>query len=261
MADRPHPTSIAGGSYDGTTSPYIPGSTLSIDPSLTLHREWTDEIDAITCEVIRHNLWNINEELGMAIQRISGSPVAMYTFDLNSSIFTEDGEFIYYGPYQLYMSGVSDDQVKWTLEHRSKNPRIFAALRRQALIERLGREPRPYAGPRLPLFRHVTEYLDLVGRDGAAWLACTRCGQAALPSTGKLQAPLPPDRPPHPGRQHAHRRPPALHRRRRAVPPVLLPRLRRPDRERGVPGAGPRAPGHRAGGGVGRARSGVCLAG
>ena len=60
----------------------------------------------------------------MTIQRISGSPVAMYAFDLNSSIFTEDGEFIYYGPYQLYMSGVSDVQVKWTLEHRSKNPGI-----------------------------------------------------------------------------------------------------------------------------------------
>ena len=58
----------------------------------------------------------------MTIQRISGSPVAMYAFDLNSSIFTEDGEFIYYGPYQLYMSGVSDVQVKWTLEHRSEQP-------------------------------------------------------------------------------------------------------------------------------------------
>src|SRR5438309_52306 len=91
MADRPHPTSIAGGPYDGTTFSYIPGPTLDIDPSLTLHREWTDKIDPITYEVIRHNLWNINEELGMTIQRISGSPVAMYAFDLNSSIFTEDG--------------------------------------------------------------------------------------------------------------------------------------------------------------------------
>jgi N-methylhydantoinase B len=124
MADHPHPSSIAGGPYDGTTFSYIPGPTLNIDPSLTLHREWTDKIDPITYEVIRHNLWNINEELGMTIQRISGSPVAMYAFDLNSSIFTEDGEFVYYGPYQLYMSGVSDVQVKWTLEHRSKNPGI-----------------------------------------------------------------------------------------------------------------------------------------
>jgi N-methylhydantoinase B len=125
MADRPHPSSNATGPFDGTAFSYIPGPTLDIDQSLALHREWTDKIDPITYEVIRHNLWNINEELGMTIQRISGSPVAMYAFDLNSSIFTEDGEFIYYGPYQLYMSGVSDVQVKWTLEHRSKNPGIF----------------------------------------------------------------------------------------------------------------------------------------
>src|SRR6266566_1913446 len=124
MADRPHPSSTISGPHDGTTFSYIPGDTLAIHPSLILHRDFTDKIDPITYEVIRHNLWNINEELGMTIQRISGSPVAMYAFDLNSSIFTEDGEFIYYGPYQLYMSGVSDVQVKWTLEHRSKNPGI-----------------------------------------------------------------------------------------------------------------------------------------
>jgi N-methylhydantoinase B len=52
-----------------------------------------------------------------------------------------------------------------------------AALRRRALTERLGREPTPCAGPRLPVIRHVTEYLDLVERDGGPWLACTRCGQ------------------------------------------------------------------------------------
>jgi N-methylhydantoinase B len=124
MADTPHPSSVAGGPYDGVTFPYIPGPTLRIDPSLALHTEWTDKVDPITYEVVRHHLWTINEELGMTIQRISGSPVAMYAFDLNSSIFTEDGEFIYYGPYQLYMSGVSDVQVKWTLEHRSANPGI-----------------------------------------------------------------------------------------------------------------------------------------
>jgi N-methylhydantoinase B len=124
MADTPHPSSVPGGPYDGVTFPYIPSPTLQIDPRLKLHREWTDKIDPITYEVVRHHLWTINEELGMTIQRISGSPVAMYAFDLNSSIFTEDGEFIYYGPYQLYMSGVSDVQVKWTLEHRSGNPGI-----------------------------------------------------------------------------------------------------------------------------------------
>ncbi len=125
MADTPHPTSVPGGPYNGVTFPYIPNDTLDIDPGLKLHTDWTDKIDPITYEVVRHHLWHVNEELGMTIQRISGSPVAMYSFDLNSSIFTETGEFVYYGPYQLYMSGVSDVQVKWTLEYRSKNPGIL----------------------------------------------------------------------------------------------------------------------------------------
>src|SRR5262249_39224495 len=52
-----------------------------------------------------------------------------------------------------------------------------AALRRQALAERLGREPRPYAGPRLSVLRPITEYLSLVEKDGEPWLGCARCGQ------------------------------------------------------------------------------------
>ena len=71
MADIPHPSSIPGGPYDGVTFPYIPGPTLNIDPGLQLHRDWTDKIDPITYEVIRHNLWNINEELGMTIPSAS----------------------------------------------------------------------------------------------------------------------------------------------------------------------------------------------
>jgi N-methylhydantoinase B len=48
----------------------------------------------------------------------------MYALDLNPSILTEDAEFVYFGPYMQYMSGVTDTQVKWILEHRSDNPGI-----------------------------------------------------------------------------------------------------------------------------------------
>ncbi len=48
----------------------------------------------------------------------------MYALDLNPSILTEDGEFVYFGPYMQYMSGVTDTQVKWILEYRSDNPGI-----------------------------------------------------------------------------------------------------------------------------------------
>ena len=110
--------------FDGVNHGYVPPAELRISPKLTLHRDAAQDIDPVTFEVIRHKLWNINEEHGATIQRISGSPVAIYALDLNPSILTEDAEFVYFGPYMQYMSGVADTQVKWILENRSDNPGI-----------------------------------------------------------------------------------------------------------------------------------------
>lgn len=110
--------------FDGRTYGYVPPKKLAISPKLALHTRHDDDIDPITYEVIRHSLWQVNEEHGATIQRISGSPVAMYALDLNPSILTEDAEFVYFGPYMQYMSGVTDTQVKWILEYRSDNPGI-----------------------------------------------------------------------------------------------------------------------------------------
>src|SRR4051812_11699925 len=110
--------------FDGIKRPYVPPKTVPIGSGLKLHRQWETDIDPVTYEVIRHNLWNINEEHGSTIQRISGSPVAVYAIDLNPSILTEDAEFVYFGPFMQYMSGVTDTQVKWTLQYRSGNPGI-----------------------------------------------------------------------------------------------------------------------------------------
>lgn len=110
--------------FDGVDHPYVPPATLRISDKLKLHQTWDEDINPVTYEVIRHNLWHVNEEHGATIQRISGSPVAMYALDLNPSILTEDAEFVYFGPYMQYMSGVTDTQVKWTLEYRGDNPGI-----------------------------------------------------------------------------------------------------------------------------------------
>jgi N-methylhydantoinase B len=120
----PRLSEMAGTVFDGVTFPYVPPKTLTVSPRLALHRRASDDLDPVTYEVVRHGLWHINEEHGATIQRISGSPVAMYALDLNPSIMTEDGEFVYFGPYMQYMSGVADTQVKWVLEHRSDNPGI-----------------------------------------------------------------------------------------------------------------------------------------
>ena len=111
-------------SLTGVSNPYVPGSELRYASKLTLHRNYDRDVDPVTFEVIRHALWNINEEHGRTIQRVSGSPVAIYALDLNPTIMTEDAEFVYVGPYMQYMSGVADTQVKWVLEYRSDNPGI-----------------------------------------------------------------------------------------------------------------------------------------
>jgi N-methylhydantoinase B len=110
--------------FDGINNPYVPPKRLNISPKLRLHRDFSEDFDPVTFEVIRHHLWNVNEEHGATIQRLSGSPVAMYALDLNPSILTEDAEFVFFGPYMQYMSGVTDTQVKWILENRSDNPGI-----------------------------------------------------------------------------------------------------------------------------------------
>ena len=115
---------LSGLAFDGRRSGYVPPKQLRISGKLKLHRSFEKKIDPVTFEVIRHALWNVNEEHGATIQRLSGSPVAMYALDLNPSILTEDAEFVYFGPYMQYMSGVTDTQVKWTLENRSANPGI-----------------------------------------------------------------------------------------------------------------------------------------
>ena len=115
---------MTGIDFNGIERPYVPPKILRIAEKLKLHGDWITDIDPVTYEVVRHNLWQINEEHGATIQRLSGSPVAMYALDLNPSILNEDAEFVYFGPYMQYMSGVTDTQVKWTMEFRSDNPGI-----------------------------------------------------------------------------------------------------------------------------------------
>ena len=120
----PRVSEMKGAKFDGKGMGYVPPKTLKVSEKLSLHSKRARRIDPITYEVVRHSLWHVNEEHGATIQRLSGSPVAMYALDLNPSILAEDGEFVYFGPYMQYMSGVTDTQVKWILEYRSDNPGI-----------------------------------------------------------------------------------------------------------------------------------------
>src|SRR3989337_1014962 len=59
---------LTGVAFDGVRSGYVPPKKLSISKKLRLHRKAKRSIDPVTFEVVRHALWNVNEEHGAAHQ-------------------------------------------------------------------------------------------------------------------------------------------------------------------------------------------------
>jgi N-methylhydantoinase B len=110
-------------SWDGIDDAYIPGQELAVDPSLRLHDE-SAEVDPFLFEVLRHNIWNINDEHGSTILKVSGSPIASTAEDFQTAILAEDGEFVFFGPRVQTMCGTMDLAVRWMLENRGANPGI-----------------------------------------------------------------------------------------------------------------------------------------
>ena len=51
-------------------------------------------IDPVTFEVVKHRLWQINDEQGIAIKTISASPIVVEGNDYNVGLFTADAELV-----------------------------------------------------------------------------------------------------------------------------------------------------------------------
>lgn len=98
-----------------------------ISPKLKLFQyDHSHEVDPITLEVVAHKLWQINDEQGQALKKISGSPVATDANDFNVVLCDELGDIINIGPYYLPHAANVDFMVKWTVVNRSDNPGIHA---------------------------------------------------------------------------------------------------------------------------------------
>lgn len=118
------PEFLTSGPWDGRNFSYIPPAELDIDPSLELHEDFDLEIDPVTYQVLRSRFWNLNLDHSDTLKRVSGTPVIVYMEDFNTSLLTENGDTVVCGPSIQYFTGYGDLVVKWTLEHRSRNPGI-----------------------------------------------------------------------------------------------------------------------------------------
>jgi N-methylhydantoinase B len=112
--------------WDGVKRPYIPDMPKVIAKA-SEHLEFYDErtdVDPVLFEVIRHNLLQITDDHGKVIERLSGSPITLYTNDFNAGILTAQGEILSLGPYVQWFAAMMDTVVAWILENRSENPGI-----------------------------------------------------------------------------------------------------------------------------------------
>ena len=96
-------------------------------PGLRLHGvESRLSVDLVTFEVVSHRLWQICDEMGATLRKVSGSPVATEAADFATMIADENGAGVYMGPYVLNHAVVLEDIIAWTLNHRTDNPGISA---------------------------------------------------------------------------------------------------------------------------------------
>ncbi|TAK82064.1 MAG: hypothetical protein EPO20_23605 [Betaproteobacteria bacterium] len=70
------------------------------------------QLDLVTFEVLRHRLWEINDEMGVMAGRISGSPAVYESGDFNSALLTADGRGLFTGVYVIRQSAALDVMVQ-----------------------------------------------------------------------------------------------------------------------------------------------------
>src|SRR4249919_2012544 len=69
------------------------------------------EVDPVTFEVIKHRLWQINDEQSIAIRTISSSPIVVEGNDFNVGLFSEDGQVVTAGIGSLVHVGTIGDAL------------------------------------------------------------------------------------------------------------------------------------------------------
>jgi len=103
-------TSTIPGADEFTSRPMPRAELLAqISPDLPLHTvDDTEEVGALTYEVVRHRLWAITQEMGETLRRMSGSHVVTESNDFNFSICDELGEQVQVGTYNIGLIGSMD---------------------------------------------------------------------------------------------------------------------------------------------------------
>ncbi|MBI4445832.1 MAG: hydantoinase B/oxoprolinase family protein [Acidobacteria bacterium] len=83
------------------------------------------KIDPVTLEVLSHRLWQINDEMGITLTKVSGSPVCTESKDFNTGLFLPDGSLVIVGAYVTHFVATLPFIIRSTLESCSRGAGIF----------------------------------------------------------------------------------------------------------------------------------------
>lgn len=128
-------------------------------------------VDPITFEVVKHRLWQINDEQANAIRTMSVSPIVVEGNDFGTGLFTKDAEIISPGAYMVIHVTTMDTIIKNTMAIASEindgdvfltnDPFIGACHQNDVAVV----SPFFYEGEHIMWVGNVMHYADVAGMD------------------------------------------------------------------------------------------------
>lgn len=82
------------------------------------------KLDPITFEILSHKLWQITEEMGITLRRVSGSPVTVDAKDYMVGLYDADGTMIMCGAAVLFHVNVTRYAIEHVIKTYTDNPGI-----------------------------------------------------------------------------------------------------------------------------------------
>ncbi len=151
------------------------GAANDLDAGNTVR--FTPRTDPVTFEVLRHRLWQINDEQGKTIISVSGSPVASEGNDFNVALTNADGEIVAVGPYIVnHVSAISmvvrnaidlfgDDGISEGDMYLSNDPWLGAGHQNDVAVI----QPGFWQGERIAWTASVIHQVDVGGTYPGSW--------------------------------------------------------------------------------------------
>lgn len=82
-------------------------------------------IDPITYEIMSHKLWQVVQEMGITVSRVTGSTVTIEAKDLMVGLYDGEGNLVATGAGVIYHSSAFQAAIRYIIDEYSESPGIY----------------------------------------------------------------------------------------------------------------------------------------